>query len=296
MADFDPYRPPGEPANPYAPPEVDVGLRGQSHHPSFGAEPFSPGLVLSRAWTIYKERFWVIFGSVIGTVAVNLVLWAAVGGMMGALSGQNVAPEMSVVATIVAVIVCFVFGLSTMTGLLYTLTKVARGQPASVGDILRGGPFILRFLGATLLHQLAVLGVYAGCAIPVFLASTLAGQYSPGASLAVFVVGLIIMVVLVIAVSVRLYLYPFVIVDRDAGAVESLRGSYEITRGHVIELIGLGIVGSLIALAGFLAFFVGALFTYPLSIFLYPCTYVALTGTKTRGAGAKSRADIDFTN
>ena len=133
-------------------------------------------------------------------------------------------------------------------------------------------------------------------AIPVFLASTLAGLYSAGASLAVFVVGVIITIVVVIAVSVRLYLYSFAIVDRDAGAVESLRLSYEITRGHVIELIGLALVGSLFALAGFLAFFVGALFTYPLSIFLYPCTYVALTGFKTRGAGGKPRPDVDFSN
>jgi hypothetical protein len=292
MPEYDPYRPPVEPANPFEAPEVRAGLSGRGHHASFGAEPFSPGLVMSRAWKIYLERFWVIFGSVIGTFVVNFVLWALLGGLISALAPPKASPELYFVIMCVSVIAAVLFGICTASGLMYTLTKVARGQPASVGDILRGGPFIARFIGATLLQQLAVMGVYAGCAIPLFLASGLAAQYSPGASLVVLVIGAIITAVVIAIVAVRLYLYPFVIVDRDAGAMESLRTSYALTRGHVIELIGLAIIASLIAMAGFLAFFIGALFTDPFSVFLYPCIYVALAGPAAKYSARKPSLDL----
>ena len=52
------------------------------------------------------------------------------------------------------------------SGTTMALIKVARGEPAEIGDLGGGGPFVLRILGASLLYTLVALVIVAGCLVP----------------------------------------------------------------------------------------------------------------------------------
>src|SRR5205807_14816 len=96
------------------------------------------------------------------------------------------------------------------------------------------------------------------------------------------------------AAAVRLYQFPYVLVDRDCGVVDSIQISYEITRGHVLELVGLSLLSGVVALAGLLACGVGLLFTIPLSMLIQACTYALLVAGSPYGGRRKPRADLEF--
>ena len=84
--------------------------------------------------------------------------------------------------------------------------------------------------------------------------------------------------VAVIILALRLSQYYYLIIDRDAGIMESLRLSLEVTRGNAGNLFVIGFVTGLINLAGLLACGVGLIFTIPFTVLVFPVTYLALTG------------------
>ena len=94
----------------------------------------------------------------------------------------------------------------------------------------------------------------------------------------VFGLGLIIAMVAVIILALRLSQYYYLIIDRDAGIMESLRLSLEVTRGNAGNIFVIGFMTGLINLAGFLACGVGLIFTIPYTALLFPVMYLALTG------------------
>lgn len=89
------------------------------------------------------------------------------------------------------------------------------------------------------------------------------------------------MILAPIALMLRLGQSFYLIVDRDAGALESLRLSYDITRGHGVTIFLVWLIAMLIYMVGFVACGVGAIFTAPLMFLILAVMYVALTGQAT---------------
>ena len=81
------------------------------------------------------------------------------------------------------------------------------------------------------------------------------------AILLISVVGIAIACVVATYVSARFSQFPYMIIDHNAGAMDSLRWSWEVTRGRVSTLFGVYTMVFLINLGGLLACFVGLLFT-----------------------------------
>ena len=91
--------------------------------------------------------------------------------------------------------------------------------------------------------------------------------------------------VFVIYVSTRLLMYYYLIIDRNAGVIDSLQQSWILCQNRVGTIILVIFVQFAIVLAGFLALCVGLIFAAPLATMLYPVTYLALTGTRTAQPG-----------
>ena len=66
--------------------------------------------------------------------------------------------------------------------------------------------------------------------------------------------------------SVRLYLFPWVLVDKGVGPFEAMRQSWEMTRGSFWNLFLLGLLLGVINILGTIALLIGLLVTIPLSI------------------------------
>ncbi len=147
----------------------------------------------------------------------------------------------------------WIFQIYMTTGQTILFLKIARGQPAEIGDIFRGGHYLLRALGATLLFGL-MLGV-----------------------------GFMLLIVPGVIAMLMFWPFMYVLVDSDLAGMGCLSRAREITRNTwgAIFLIWLTSLG--INFLGALACCVGLLFTAPLSMLLFAVAYCRMTGQSTAG-------------
>jgi len=70
----------------------------------------------------------------------------------------------------------------------------------------------------------------------------------------------------------RFAFFPFFIIDKNANAIDSLKKSYEATRGHMWDIFAFWIVVKIIIYIGYLTY-VGIILTWPLSTLAYTYFY-----------------------
>jgi hypothetical protein len=76
-----------------------------------------------------------------------------------------------------------------------------------------------------------------------------------------------------------LFVLPLIL-DRKCGAVESIQGSFRLTRGHFWGLLGVVLLLGLINIAGLLLCLVGVLFTFPFTQLVLVAGYLLIAGTR----------------
>jgi hypothetical protein len=292
MAEHDPYRLPPDRSNPYAPPEADLGP-GPHFMPTLtGGGRFSASEVIGQAWEIYKARFGIVIGVVVAGLVINIAYQVVGEEMASTVDRQSI---MGIIADLMFRISAVVVRIWITAGQSIALLKVARGDEARITDLFQGGPYVLRIFLASLVFGLAFVGLVLGSMVPGLLVLFLSGQ-GPGSAIAVvlLVIGFVVGFVLAFMLSVRFYQFTYLIIDREAGVMSSLKMSYEITRGHTLELIGLTLIAGIISASGVLACVVGLLFTIPLGLLMFACIYNALVGGPTGPFVPKSADDRDF--
>jgi hypothetical protein len=291
MPDHDPERPSpsDDTTNPYAPPEADLSPVPRATPIFPGGEPFSPGRVVERAWVLFKERLGLVFG------LVNVPIWIyLIYQFIGEHMAETVDKEsvMGMVAQGMFTLSGLVIQVWLTSGTTMALIKVARGQEAQVADIFQGGPYVVRIIGASLLYALGIFLLMAFCLAPGGLLY-LAGNMVGGVIAAV--VGFMVTLAVALLLVARFYQYSYLVIDQDARVIESLRGSFQITRGHTLEVLGLLLLGIFVGTAGLLACVVGYFFTMAWAMLLFACIYVALIDEHPGGLGKKAdEADLDF--
>lgn len=91
-------------------------------------------------------------------------------------------------------------------------------------------------------------------------------------TLAVFV-GLILLIVPGIIIGIKYMYFPYFIIDRNAGPIESLQMSAELTDNVKWELVIFSLVLYGINIAGMLAFFIGVFITIPITAIAWAYVY-----------------------
>ena len=190
--------------------------------------------------------------------ACNLVQNGAVQVVTIALQDQRITFGVQAMMSIVF----WVLQIWLQLGQAMVMLDVARGRPINLSKLFAGGPFLRDAIFATLILMLIMGGVAAvliGIPVGVGLAITQSGEGAAvGAGIGVALAGIPI-----IMITLALFQYQFLIVDRRLGAVDSLRTSYEITRGNKLTLLLLGVVLAAISIAailvGLLALCVGVI-------------------------------------
>lgn len=89
---------------------------------------------------------------------------------------------------------------------------------------------------------------------------------------------ILIFVPVLIYFGIRLQFYPYFIIDKKMGAIDSLKASYNMTKGKVWNLFLLGLMFVGIALAGFLALVVGIFVAWPVISLASAHVYKKLQG------------------
>jgi uncharacterized membrane protein len=133
-----------------------------------------------------------------------------------------------------------------MAGGFITLAlKAARGQPTAFGDLFSGGRYLGRFL---------VAGIVGGIAVSIGLVLCLVPGY---------------------IVAYGLSLAGFLMVDQDLSGVDALKRSWELTKGHKVNIFIFHLIGIAVAIAGELACLIG-LYLVSLPMTLIGATYMYL--------------------
>jgi hypothetical protein len=264
-------------ANPYAPPRSAFVPDASPFQA--GYIPFTIGDILDRSWRIFKERLGICVAIVFGVGALNFGTSFALGMMLQVLVAITGSAALMALGNFLVQIAAAVLSVWLTIGQNLALLRVARGQQVDPQDVFRGGPYILRVIGASILFGLLLFipFVAAGIGVAVSIALFQAKQSAIG--VAILLLAVAAAVPLLVYLSARLAMFYYLAIDRDAGVVDSLRWSWEMTRDRALPIIAIYLLTLLINLGGALACLVGLIFTIPLTALIMVVTYLALAGT-----------------
>lgn len=277
-----PPPPPPAAINPYqAPTQSTVGPPEFTGSPGgFGPTRIDAMEVLRNGWQIFQARM----GNVILVVGVALLIQFGFqfgsNFLTGALQAITSDPIVLGLASLFVSIGLNVFFLWLNIGQIIVLLKIARGGEATVGELFTGGAYLVRAIVVVICVLAFVVASMLPFVIPGIVAMIVAGSNSTVAVVLLLAgVGLAFIpyFYILLAFSPSLYL----IVDRNAGALESLQLSREVTAGNKLQLLLVWIVGGFVYLLGFLACCVGVFFTGPLFGMIITVAYLSMTGQPT---------------
>jgi uncharacterized membrane protein len=136
----------------------------------------------------------------------------------------------------VVMVVAWVFDLVVWMGLIRMTLRFVDGDKGELADLFSTFPLLLKCLVASI-----AVGV-------------------------VVMVGFCLFVIPGIYWSIRLYMFPWVLVDKDVGPFEAMRQSWEMTRGSCWNFFLLALLLGAVNILGMIALVIGLLITVPLSI------------------------------
>jgi phage FluMu protein Com len=213
--------------------------------------PIDFGDVIGRTFEIYKQQWTTCLVAFLVVIGVSIGAFICFGILVGVSAVLRI-PALTALLAFVGYLAIFAVGVWLYVGQVIFFLKVARGQPAAVGDLFTGTPYFLPVLGASLLFCL------------------------------VYSVGLMLCVVPGIILALMFSQFAFLIVDRNAGALDSFTLSKHITNGSKLMLflvyLVVGIVGELLIAV---TLGIGVLAVVPFFVLLTAVTYLAMTGQPT---------------
>jgi hypothetical protein len=260
--------------NPYAPPKSHEPI----HQPTaLGVVPFDFGFLVRATWTLYRERLGACLG----------ICWASFALLWGSqLLQQRLVAELvprgggrfeAFLVWFALFFVVYVFNAWISAGQSLALLAVTRRQSGAFDRLFRGGRFVLTWLLAGIVFWLLVGAATLVGLIAIPILAAVVGRGGAG-MIVVFGGALILALVAALYLSARLSQFPYMIVDRNAGVIDSLGLSWEATRGGAGTLIVVYAFLLLVCLLGLLACFVGLLFAVPFAHLMLAVTYLSLTG------------------
>lgn len=240
--------------NPYRSPSEFAGSAPAGYGAAVGGlvpTRIDLGDVLGRSWTLFKERIGICMGVFFLAFVINMVvgqILAQGATLLGAAMNEE---AIAVGLVIVSNFAVQIFSLWITLGQALVFLRIARGQPVELGELFAGGPYLLRTVGASILFGLAVLA------------------------------GLILLIIPGIIFSLMFSQFMYLIVDRNAGVIESLERSKQITTGNKLTLLALGLVVAGLAIVAVIPCGLGLIVLLPFVSLLWAVAYLSMTGQAT---------------
>lgn len=187
--------------------------------------------VLATSWKALKSQIWVLVGLFIGYTIISGI----VSSFTSPANPQDFLSIRSIIGWIIALIIGSLFSMGYIKNLFQTLDGIepqfsAYGQQA---------PKLVTFIIANIIYSIIVI------------------------------VGLIIFIIPGIYLAIRLQFFMVFIVQEDAGIMESLRMSWNITKGNAMQLFLLGLAMIGITIVGLILLIVGVFVAGPLCYMMY---------------------------
>lgn len=189
-------------------------------------DKFSKVSLLKEAWEIFKKNLNVIL-ILIGVYFVYYV----------AQYGSNYLFKNSFIATILS-LVFLIVSLVIQLGAYNLMLKIVDGHKADIKDL---------YAYPNALNKV-IRNIVAGLIVGVIVVG-----------------GLLLFIIPGIYLAVRLMFFTYYIIDKDASIVDSIKMSWALTKGGVVNLFLLGLMFAAINFVGALLFGIGLAVTLPLT-------------------------------
>jgi uncharacterized membrane protein len=184
---------------------------------------FSMSEAIRFGWNTMKANLGFFIGLLIVVWVISLIF------ILGRLATYEDAPLLTFLIGIVEFIIA-----SVMTmGLIKITLKFCDNQKGQFSDLFSCFPLFFKYLGASILYGLIVLG------------------------------GLILLIVPGIIWGIKFQFFGYFIVDKGLGPTEALKASSAITKGVKWDLFLFELLLGLINLLGFICLFIGLFATAP---------------------------------
>ncbi len=188
---------------------------------------------LETGWKITKENFWFL-------AAIVLISFIVPG--VPRYIADNAAKDIVPLRAMLHVINIILGSIITM-GLIKIALKFCDGKKGEFNDIFSCVSLLLKYLVSSFLMTIIVIG------------------------------GMILLVVPGIIWGVKFSLFPYFIVEKNAGPIEALKASAGVTKGAKGPLFLFYILAGLVNLGGFACLFVGLLATLPITMIATALVY-----------------------
>jgi phage FluMu protein Com len=264
--------------NPFGPAGPQSPFGADSGNPYQSPSPFSPigtaqpsgpiratkldlGDAFRRTWAIFKPNWGICLAVLIIVFAINFGVQMVCGFV-----------------PIVGALLAMAFQIWINIGQTLFFLKKARGQNVEIGEVFQGWPYFWTVLLASLLVGLMVFGIAIVCVgLPVVVGLIISRE----ATIVLAIIGGIIAFVAIIYLMLVLSQFNFLIIDRRAGVIESLKMSKELMEGNKTTLFLIGFLCGLISLVAAIPCGLGLLGALPFVNLMYPVVYLIITGQPT---------------
>jgi ribosomal protein S27E len=205
------------------------------------------GQVWNYAWQVWQRNLGLLVAVTLIFVGISYALAIPISVAQIVLE-QNDNKEGALAVSIVGNLVSYAVQTFLGIGQAIIGLKVARQQPATVGDLFGGGHRFLPVLGVVLLLTLGIAFGLFLCIVP----------------------GLIL----------GLMFWPcyYLVVEGKASVFDSFSVAYNVTEGNRLTTFLLGLLSIAVSLLGFLALCIGILFAVPLITVMWTTAYLMMSG------------------
>lgn len=197
------------------------------------AAKFQISEVISTSWKAVKSQIWVLAGLFIGYTIISFIISTFI--MPSDPYGANLFSMRTGIGYLISLIIGSLF----MLGYIKNLFQTLDGEEPQFSAYGQQASKLLTYLGAYILYLIVML------------------------------VGLILFIIPGIYLAIRLQFFMAFIVQENAGVMESLKKSWEITKGQTGHLFLLGLVMLGIIIVGFIVFIIGVFVAAPVTYMMY---------------------------
>lgn len=232
--------------NPYQSPRVSVDYLSKVAPAPLGHATADLGTIFNYSFELWKTHLGLLVGMTLTVFAIQIAVSMGLGGLNFAI--EQMAPDSRQLVEALGNILGNLLGLYLGIGQSQLLLKLARNQPASIGDVFGGGERFLPTLGRTILFGLAV-GV-----------------------------GFVLLIVPGIIVLLVYWPSYWLVVDNRSPVMESFERAAVISKNNRLTTLALAVSVFGINLLGCLALGIGLLFSVPLGATLWAVAYLMMSG------------------
>lgn len=234
------------------------------------------GSIFKTAWKAVKSQIWVL----VGVSIVYMIITYTISIWYSSLFSSGIT-AVGIFTYVLNVFISMLFTLGYTKNIFQALDSFEPQVSAYAAQVRN----VLTYFGASILYTIIVfLGSSLLFFEGMYLASemesvTLAAAYFKQ-HICIMLIISFIFILPSIYLSMRLQYYTALIIEEDAGVIESLKKSWKITKGHTGFLIRISFVNIGLILAGICLFLIGIFVAIPLTYGIYCESYRQLNPMK----------------